>query len=387
MSIEKAFCLHPSAGWQRLTKTGKVGYHTIRKKMEDAGVRKKLMCLMLALWLLPQACLGDRQTVITFLGDCTIGGEERLRDREDSFDGFYRAYGPDYFFQNVQSVIAQDDLTVANLECVLAQNAGGKVQKTYCFRGLPAYTQVLTGSSVECVNVANNHTLDYSDTGMRRTKKILDDAGIHWFGSNAVVRQTWIYEQDGIKIGFLGAEIHYWASNRDTLLKQIKALKKAGCQVIVASLHGGEEYGSRRDKGQENASHWFVNNGCNVVIGHHPHVPLGLEIYKNATICYSLGNFVFGGNAAIRQPRARYTGLFQFTFSFDDEGNYLGHQLNVIPAFVSDDAEANHYQPYLVQGEDAKTVLRCVQTDTAFRLKPYVEGVGAVQDFVPAAGK
>lgn len=347
-------------------------------------IKKGLWLCCLVLWLLPAFALGDKQVTITFLGDCTIGGEERLRDRENSFDGYYRAYGPDYFFEKVQSVIANDDLTVANLECVFAQNAGGKVQKTYCFRGLPEYTQVLTGSSVECVNVANNHTLDYSDVGMRRTMKILDEAGIHWFGSNEIARQTWVYEKDGIKIGFLGAELHYWASYRPNLLKQINALRQDGCQVIVASLHGGEEYGARRDKGQENASHWFVNNGCDVVIGHHPHVPLGIEVYKNATICFSLGNFVFGGNAAIKQERARYSGLFQFTFTFDDENRYLGHQLNIIPAFVSADPAVNHYQPYLVQGSEAKAVLHCMQLDCDFRLKPYVEGVGAVQDFVPA---
>lgn len=359
-----------------------------QKTTEDAGVRKKLACIFLAaLWLLPLVGLGEKQAVITFLGDCTIGGEEWLRGRDTSFDGYYRANGPDYFFEKVQGVIACDDLTVANLECVLSPNEGGKVKKTYCFRGLPEYTRVLTGSSVECVNVANNHALDYADTGMRRTQDILDGAGVQWFGSNEVVRKTWIYEKDGVKIGFVGAEIHYWALYRPYLLKQINALRQEGCQVIVASLHGGAEYGAVRDKGQENASHWFVDNGCDVVIGHHPHVPLGIEVYKNATICFSLGNFVFGGNAAVKKPRARYTGLFQFTFSFDDGGKYLGHQLNIIPAFVSSDPLVNHYQPYPVGGEDAKAVLQCIQADTAFRLKPYAEGVGAVQDFVAAGEK
>ena len=349
-----------------------------------------VLCLMLALTLAaPLSALGeDRQIVITFLGDCTIGGEDRLREREDSFDGYLRRYGMDYFFEKVQGVIAHDDLTVANLEGIFSNNIGGRVEgKTYRFRAPVSYTEVLTGSSVECVNVANNHSLDYRDTGLRKTVRALEKAGISWFGSNIVFRQSYVFMQEGIKIGFLGTELNYWRSNQKTLQKQIESLKKKGCKVIVASLHGGQEYYELHNKSQENAAHWLVDNGCQIVIGHHPHVPQGIEIYKGATICYSLGNFVFGGNAVIKRVRARFSGLFQFTFSFDEKGKYLGHQLNIIPAFVSSDAEVNTYQPYLVTGADAALVMQTIQKDTGFTLKPYVENVGAVQDFVPAPEK
>ncbi len=327
----------------------------------------------------------DKKVTVTFLGDCTIGGEERMRNREESFDGYLRKYGMDYFFEKVKPVLAADDLTVANLEGVLSDVEGGKMKnKTYCFRGPTSYTGVLTGSSVECVNVANNHSLDYRDAGMKRTVKALESAGIKWFGSNDVVKQVYVYEKDGIRIGFLGMENKFIRQEQKTITKQLDALKKKGCQLIVASLHGGMEYYETRDKGQQYQARWLIDHGCGLVICHHPHVLQGIDIYKGATICYSLGNFVFGGNAAIKRVRARYSAMFQFTFSFDENNRYLGQQLNLIPVFVSSDDKINTYQPYPVKGKDAKAVLNCIQKDTPFTLTPYVEDVGAVQKFVPA---
>ena len=343
-------------------------------------------CFFLFL-LLPLCVLGEeKQITITFLGDCTIGGEDRLRKLDDSFDGYFRRYGADYFFEKVQSVIAHDDLTVANLEGVISDIESGKVKgKTYNFRAPTSYLPVLTGSSVECVNVANNHSLDYWDIGMHRTARALDKAGIFWFGTNLVYQKTWIYEKDGIKIGFIGMESNYLHQQKKVITRLLNKLKKAGCQVIVASVHGGREYDDLHDVYQESKAHWLIDNGCGLVICHHPHVPQGIAVYKNATICFSLGNFVFGGNAKIKRPHARYSAMFQFTFSFDEKNRYLGHQLNLIPVFVSSSAENNTYQPYPVTGANAEAVMKTIQADTKFKLNPYVENVGAVQDFVPAA--
>ncbi|MBQ9263356.1 MAG: CapA family protein [Clostridia bacterium] len=340
------------------------------------------------LLLLPLLAHGeDKQIVITFVGDCTIGGEDRLREQETSFDSYLNRNDYTYFFEKVQPIIGSDDLTVANLEGVFSNSAGNKMKKTYNFRGPTRYVNVLTESSVECVNVANNHSLDYSATGMKRTAAALNEAGVKWFGSNDVYRKTWIFEKDGIKIGFLGMEIGYWGKHQKIIEKQVKQLKKDGCQVVVGVYHGGTEYATQRDYSQENISHRLIKYGCNVVIGHHPHVLQGIEVTKGATICYSLGNFVFGGNARIKKERALYTALFQFTFSFDEDNQYLGHQLNIIPAFTSADKEMNTYQPHLVSGSNAKTVLQQIQRDTSFKLKPYVDGVGAMQNFVPAYTK
>ena len=94
---------------------------------------------------------------------------------------------------------------------------------------------------------------------------------------------------------------------------------------------------------------------------------------------------VFGGN---KNMRAYQTAMAQFTFSFDENGTYLGHQINLIPAHVSGTDEYNNYQPVLVQGDDADEVIAAIQYDVKkLKLKPYIENVGAVQEFVPAPKK
>lgn len=343
---------------------------------------KRIICVLLTLLLLPVSALAQQQVVITFVGDCTIGGEDRVRDWNESFDTYLAQQGYDYFFRLVQSILANDDLTVANLEGVFLNHSNGRVQKTYNFRGPDDFVQVLTEGSVECVSLANNHTLDFSKAGTRHTAEVLDGAGVSWFATNEALEKTWIYEKGNIKIGFIAAEVAYWGrGDRKLLERQMAQLKTDGCQAVVAVMHGGTEYDKRRDISQEKCARFFMEAGADVVIGHHPHVLQGIDVVNGKTVCYSLGNFVFGGNAKIRAP---YTAIFQFEFSFDDDGRYLGHRLTIHPALPSGEREFNNYQPVLASGSDAGHVMGQIQHDTYFHLNPYVEGIGAVQEFVPA---
>lgn len=342
---------------------------------------KKFM-LWLCLCLLPWSGVAEKSLTITFVGDCTIGGEDRLREEDFSFDAYLEKHGYDYFFREVQSVIGEDDVTVANLESVLINYSSGRVEKTYNFRGPKHYVNVLTSSSVEAVNICNNHTYDYGADGVVHTTKALNEAGQGWFGTNDTVKQPWVYEKDGMKVGFVGMEITFWYyGHRNLLRSQVEKLKAEGCQVVVAVMHGGIEYAPQHEKAQRLFAEAAMEYGADIVIGHHPHVLQGIDVMDGKTVCYSLGNFVFGGNAKIRAP---YTALFQFEVTFDDDNQYLGQQLTIIPALPSGEREYNNYQPVLATGEDAQAVMAQIQYDTPFTLNPYVEGVGAVQPFVAA---
>lgn len=342
----------------------------------------KRIWIWLAIFLLPLSCMAEKQLTLTFVGDCTIGGEDRLREEDFSFDAYLEKHGYDYFFEKVQSVIGNDDVTVANLESVLINYSSGRVEKTYNFRGPKHYVNVLTSSSVEAVNICNNHTYDFGGDGVLHTVKTLNEAGQGWFGTNDTVKQPWVFEKDGVKIGFVGAEITFWYyGHRNLLRSQIEQLKADGCQVVVAVMHGGIEYATQHEKAQRLYAEAAMEYGADIVIGHHPHVLQGIDVMNGKTVCYSLGNFVFGGNAKIRAP---YTALFQFTFTFDDDNRYLGHQLNILPALPSGERDYNNYQPVLAGGQDALNVMAQIQFDTPFQLNPYVEGVGAIQEFVPA---
>ena len=342
-------------------------------------MRKFLMLLLLC--LLPLSALSETVT-ITFLGDCTIGGEDRLKQFDYSFDGYLRQYGYDYFFREVQPIIAKDDLTIANLEGCFLNYESAAVEKTYNFRGSKDYVQVLTGSSVEAVSIANNHIMDYGYDGVTHTVNTLDAASLPWFGTFEAREQTWVWQRDDIKIGFVSMEISYWYYRHRNLLKsQVQALRDEGCDVVICVMHGGEEYRARHLRIQEQFAHAVLDYGADIIVGHHPHVLQGVELRDGKTICYSIGNFVFGGNAKVRAP---YTAMFQFTLTFSEEGSYLGHQLNIIPALPSGNKENNNYQPVLATGTDAETVMAQIQHDTKFTLNPYAEGVGAMQDFIPA---
>ena len=276
-------------------------------------------------------------------------------------------------------------LSIVNLECPLTSASGGLAKIGPTLQADPAAAQVLVEAGFGLATLANNHIMDYGYDGARHTVNTLDAAGVHWFGSNEATDKAWIYENNGVKIGFVGMEMSYWYyKHRNLLQSQVEALRADGCQVIIGSMHGGTEYRQRHLRNQKDFAYAMIDYGVDIVIGHHPHVLQGIEVKDGRTICYSIGNFVFGGNAKIRAP---YTAMFQFNLKFTDDGQYLGHQLNIIPALPSGEKEFNNYQPVLATGEDAAAVIKQIQYDTPFTLKPYVEGVGAMQDFVPAPAR
>lgn len=340
-------------------------------------------CIFLVLLLLlTAAALGEgTEIVISFTGDCTLGSEERTRLQPTSFDTHIVNHGFGYPFEQVQSILAHDDLTVINLENVFYPHDANRVEKTYNFRGPVEFADILLAGSIELSYLGNNHTLDYGLPGFKSTVETLEGLGLDWFALTEASDKTYIFEKNGIKVGFTGAYASYWGQDTSRMRRSIQALKDAGCDFIVGVMHGGAEYSPRQGRGQERMAKSMIDQGVGFVAGHHPHVLQGVEVYGDANIVYSLGNFSFGGNAALR---ATDTMIAQLTLRFDAEGRYLGQQLNLIPAHVSGTLEYNNFQPVLVQGQTAQAILDTVQKVSTYPLKPCRDGVGAVQDFLPA---
>ncbi len=347
-----------------------------------------------------------RQIVITFTGDCTLGCDIPQRGLDTSFEAYVEKYGYDYPFANVREIFEQDDLTVINLEGVFKDDDTYKkdhgARGGYNFRAPTSYAQILPLSGIEAVSFANNHVLDYGAPGQMSTIEALEQQGTAWFCTNENVDHTYVFEKDGVRIGFVAAYISDWQNTylnvRDLIKQDFETLRAAGCQVIVACMHAGNEYYSYHDKDsnsayQEQFANALIRYGADIVIGNHPHTIQGMTVEDGRTILWSMGNFCFGGNAQIKTNKMNesciLTYIAQFTFSFDEDGVYLGHQLNIIPCHTSGATEYNDYQPHLISGKEAEFAVYCVQRDTfpysvRNRIKPYVEGVGAIQDFVPA---
>lgn len=330
--------------------------------------------------------------VLTFTGDCTLGSDEWLKGQKQAFDTYVNEQGPAYPFLHLQPLFQADDLTVINLESVFSDTRDNRAQKNYTFRGPTAFADILTEGSVEAAFLANNHTMDYGKPGIKSTMDSLESREIGWFGTNYAANKTLVFEKDGIKIGLFGSYYSYWGSNFPKMRMAVQELKDAGCHAIVGIVHDGVEYAPHRHFRQEDMARWMINNGANLVIGHHPHVPQGVDLLGDATVVYSLGNCSFGGNISLdisRRPgvRADKALLAQVAFYFSEDAQYLGQQVNLIPISPSGTVEYNNYQPVVLTGKQAEDTLRLVQDDTPFALAPYQEGIGALQPFLPAVKK
>ena len=343
---------------------------------------RRVFCILLCIaLLLPAFALADKTVTITFTGDVTLGSEEKKRANAASFDSVAAEQGYDYFFANMKDFFAEDDLTVINLEGVLSDSsAGEKKDKTYRFRGPTDFVNILTRSGIEVCNIANNHSMDYGQKGYDATQAALEAAGLGVFGNESV----YIYEKDGIRVAFLGVNSTAYNKRKTWAKEEIARLKaEENVNAVVYVFHGGTEYGRVRNDMQEKASRYFINCGADLIVMHHPHVVQGFDIYKNRSICYSLGNFCFGGNKQVRALRAM---VVRATLTFADDGTYLGQQLALYPAHISGTDPQNNYQPLLVSGEEAQAAMALAQRDTDFTLNPFDDAAGcALQDYLPAS--
>ena len=288
---------------------------------------------------------------LSVVGDCTLGTDETF-DYDTSLNAYYENYGADYFLQNVKDIFSTDDLTIANFEGTLT-DSDEREDKTFAFKAPASYASILTGGSVEAVNTANNHSHDYGDQSFNDTLAALDDAGIVHFGYD----ETAVMDVKGIKVGLVGIYELYDHLEREQQLKDnIAKVKADGAQLIVVIFHWGNETETVPDSNQTTLGRIAIDEGADLVCGHHPHVLQGIETYKGKNIVYSLGNFCFGGNSS---PSDMDTMIYQQTFTIDADGVKKDNVTNIIPCSISSAAYDgyNNYQPTPAEGDEATRIL------------------------------
>ena len=288
---------------------------------------------------------------LSVVGDCTLGTDETF-DYSTSLNAYYDNYGADYFLKNVKSIFSADDLTIANFEGTLT-DSDEREDKTFAFKAPASYASILTGGSVEAVNTANNHSHDYGDQGFNDTLTALDNAGIVHFGYD----ETAVMDVKGIKVGLVGIYELYDHLGREQQLKDnIAKVKADGAQLIVVIFHWGNETETVPDSNQTTLGRLAIDEGADLVCGHHPHVLQGIETYKGKNIVYSLGNFCFGGNSS---PSDMDTMIYQQTFTIDADGVKNDNVTNIIPCSISSAAYDgyNNYQPTPAEGDEATRIL------------------------------
>jgi poly-gamma-glutamate capsule biosynthesis protein CapA/YwtB (metallophosphatase superfamily) len=205
--------------------------------------------------------------------------------------------------------IGSYDAMMVNLENPVTKSVDS-IEKEYVFKMKPELLGQLVKAKVAIVNCANNHTADFGVEGIIETIRWLDSAGIKHVGAGRNfkdARKPIILEFSGVRIGFLGygGVKEFIASrsmpgtnsrNENYILEDIKKLRP-DVDAIVVNLHWGDELATEPNEGQISLAHRIIDGGADLIIGHHPHVLQGIEQYHGKVIAYSLGNFVFGGNA------------------------------------------------------------------------------------------
>lgn len=289
------------------------------------------------------------EITMTFVGDCTFGTNQKAT-YWNSFNQYYDENGPEYFFDGVRDIFESDDITVINLEGSLT-TSDDLQQKLWNHKGDPKYVEIMTNSSVEVATMGNNHRLDYGQSGCDETMQVLDEAGIAWcFDDNYL-----IYEVKGVKVGFVSVNEVYDGWTVDGWLeKGYEYLRSEGCAIVVACIHWGGQKTPVLEERQYYLGEKCIDLGYDLVVGNHPHVLQAMQMYKGRLICYSLGNFCYGGS---KNPADKDSGIFQQTFTLVDGALLPVLDAQFIPCYLSSVMDHNDYQPTLALGEEYQRII------------------------------
>ncbi len=299
----------------------------------------------------------ENTVVLSFAGDCTFGLFNEL-NRSYGFPKVYEKSGSvTYPFDNVRGVFSADDITIVNFEGALTQSEN-HADKQFYFRGKSEYAKILSGSSVEGANLANNHSMDYYEKGFEDTVTALEQEKIGTFWAGEPYVRTVRTDSGTVSVVMLStSSIDIKNQSKfDELKRQIK-LFEAPNTITVVNLHWGTELAVKPSKWQTETARELVDAGADLIIGHHPHILQGIEKYNGVYIVYSLGNFAFGGNSKASRPETLILRAV-----FDADGGEVGKcRISAVPCYTtSSGSNINDYKPSLQYGSKGQAVIDMV---------------------------
>jgi poly-gamma-glutamate synthesis protein (capsule biosynthesis protein) len=244
----------------------------------------------------------SRPISVIFTGDIMLsrGVDYQIKKNKDF----------NYPFLKIAGTVKSADIAFGNLEGPISAR-GSNQGSIYSFRDDPKVVEGLKSAGFDALSLANNHMLDWGRESLEDTVSILKANNIEPVGAGKnydEANKPMIKEVNGTRFIFIaytnllpssfkaskdGAGISEF--NLENIKKVIEDAKK-NVDIVVVSLHWGEEYSKSPSSWQKNLAHAFIDSGADLIIGHHPHVVQGIEKYKNGWIAYSLGNFVFDQN-------------------------------------------------------------------------------------------
>lgn len=322
---------------------------------------------------------GSVIVTVSATGDVTIGGDTR-KSSTSVFDKqlAQEPSGLDFPLENVRAVFEADDMTIVNFEGTLT-NTKSKTKNSFSFAAPPEYVQVLTSGSVEAVSLENNHIMDHGEQGYADTCETLAGAGIRYSGHLGSA----VYTTDtGVNIGMLSYQTFNgnYKNIYASIEGDIKALRDAGCQLVIVSYHWGEEKDYLPNERQVPLGRATIDAGADLVLGHHSHRMNPIEEYKGRYICYSLGNFSFAGNT---RPDDMDTYIFQQRFRVDlASGDAENAGFRIVPCSISSQEKVNDFKPTPAdEANSARIVERLLELNKKLEKTYRSTGVTAVANY------
>jgi poly-gamma-glutamate capsule biosynthesis protein CapA/YwtB (metallophosphatase superfamily) len=257
-----------------------------------------------AYWFAALACAvcisGANAAELTFVGDVMVA-EDPGKVIEDGGDPFAA----------LAHYLPAKRLRIANLECAVATTGTAEI-KPFTFRAHPRTLPVLA-KYFDGVSLANNHSGDFGKAAFAEMLGLLEAAKLPYFGGGrdlTTAHRPWIVERDGVRIAFLGY-IEFkprsfeasssrpgvaWSGEDEQVLRDIRNAREAEhADLVIPFMHWGWEDEGAPSERQRVFARRMLDAGAAMVVGSHPHVTQGAEIYHGKPIIYSLGNFVFNG--------------------------------------------------------------------------------------------
>jgi poly-gamma-glutamate capsule biosynthesis protein CapA/YwtB (metallophosphatase superfamily) len=295
-------------------------------------VLRLAMCCALALWA---AGSGRAESIsIAAVGDIMLG--------TDYPDNRLPADDARGYLEEVAGVLQSADLAIGNLEGVLL--AGGTPRKTcetaaacFLFRSPPRYGAHLRTAGFDVMSLANNHARDFGEAGRTATMAALDRVGIFHSGRRGDIASFMLR---GLRVAFIAfspTRESYLLNDIPTAVEHVAAL--AGTHdLVIVSFHGGaegrdamtlpfaEEFYFGETRGEVvRFARGVIDAGADLVIGHGPHVPRALELYRGRLVAYSLGNFATHTGVSV-SGEAGWAALL--TVTIDEQGRFLSGRVH-----------------------------------------------------------
>lgn len=230
-------------------------------------------------------------------------------------------HGDAYPFGEVADFL-RSRVTIANLEGSIPKVHIPTRPFTMVFSFSSKIPKILKENGIRAVSLANNHSLDQGSDGYENTKLVLDEVGIGHFGgySTTLPEHFETYLKDTSVIVY-GINMISGTWDKQAAYDVTKLLRDQYPQsLLIAYIHWGNEYDLKQGQEQELFAHALVDRGVDAIVGAHPHVTQGIEVYKGVPIFYSLGNFIFDQYFSKEVERG-------YLISLDRDGDALVYSL------------------------------------------------------------